>query len=147
MVESSIEETCLTTGSRPGPVRSYMETFAEVLQREGYSAGRIDRYLRAAKSLSDWLQHRGTVEGIISEAIVEDYVTSLGRRPCATRSKGRVPDAGFAARKFVRVLCEQGSVARHPVPAPAHSPADEWLVPFTAHLGQVAGLSEGTCGI
>jgi integrase/recombinase XerD len=143
MVESSIEQAHVPAESRPAPACSYVEAFGEALRKECYSAGTIKGYLRAAESLSDWLQHRAIAVGAMSEAIVEDYVAILGRRPRATRSKGQLPVTACAARKFFRVLCEQGIVERGTV-TPPQSAADEWLGPFAKHLDQVAGVSDGT---
>jgi hypothetical protein len=140
MIESLFKRASLLADMRSGPGGPYLEAFAETLQKARYKAGTICSYLRGADSLARWAEEKGIAVGDLSEVAAESYVASL-RGASRGQSKGPLPSAAVGARRFFRVLCQQGIVAQAPV-VPERLPADGWLNLFSQHLSRVAGVSE-----
>jgi Phage integrase family len=133
------------TGARieSGPSGPYVDRLAEILRIAGYRPSTIIRHLRAADKFARWLKEHDLTLAEANAAVIERYISSLGRLPHPTRLNGRLPDAAFGPKQLLAVLIEQGVVQPEKIEV-EQGPLDELLISFRHHLDQIVGVSAGT---
>ena len=123
---------------RSGPLRPYVDSFAENLSRQGYSRWVLREKLRLVGVLSRWLRTDRSGIGDLDEALIERFLAHLRRTK-------RVPDSASATlRQLLEHLRGLGVI-----PPPASSDNDDEEVhpierEFAQYLDQERGLSGAT---
>jgi site-specific recombinase XerD len=125
---------------RSGPSGPYLDGFAAVLERQGYSSATAVRYLRAAAHLGHVMAERGAGSGDIDLAAFSEHLRTCR---CARASGGRCNHhTVFGAKLFRQHLVEIG-VCR--TAAVATQPAEPKLVfGFKVWLRKHRGASDST---
>ena len=142
MLETYFPVSKMPEHLRSGPSGPYLDGFAAVLARQGYSADTAVRYLRAAAHLGHVLARGPALPGDIDLLAFGKHL-----RTCrCSRAKGgrRNHHTIYGARLFQRHLVEIG-VCR---PAVAATPVEPPLViGFKAWLRKHRGASDATVGL
>lgn len=141
MIDSLFSWDKIRTRLRTGPAAPYLDDLATTLTQQQYRSTTICSYVNAADAFGRWLKGRGLCFADIDDALVDAYLTKLGRRKCLGRTSGCMPTAAYGVRRLVERLREQGVIVAHS--AGTASAGDEWLVPYAIHLERL-GLSSGT---
>lgn len=125
---------------RTGPSGPYLDGFAAALDRRGYSADTVVRYLRAAAHLGHVVARRGAMPSDIDLAVFSEHLRTC-RCPRAMGGR-RNHHTIFGARLFRQHLVEIGVCQSA---APALQPAEPFLVAdFKVWLRKHRGASYPT---
>src|SRR5258708_34130481 len=96
MLETYFSASKMLGHLRSGPSGRYLDGFAAVLERQGYSAGTAVRYLRAAAHLGHVVARQGAVPSDIDLAVFSEHLRTCrfpramgGRRNHHTLYGGR----------------------------------------------------------
>jgi integrase len=115
------------------------------LERHGYARQGIRRRLHVADVFSQWLVNEGLPLAGVTDAVVEHYVASIGRRPSPQRSKGLLGHNARGVHCVAELLRKQGVVPPEPLKPPVPVDAIEaWLIELDRHMEQVIGLAAST---
>lgn len=94
---------------RTGPSGPYMDDFAAMLAREGYSQASAIRYLRAAAHLGQYLQQQGSNLSTLESSTLAAFRQHLSRCACPFSNGGRLTHHPYyGAKRFYRYLLGQG---------------------------------------
>jgi site-specific recombinase XerD len=106
MLETYFSASKLLGHLRSGPSGPYLDGFAAVLERQGYSAGTAARYLRAAAHLGHVVARRGAMPSDIDLAVFSEHLRTC-RCPRGMGGR-RNHHTIFGARLFRQHLIEIG---------------------------------------
>ncbi|HKD06444.1 MAG TPA: site-specific integrase [Bryobacteraceae bacterium] len=109
---------------RGGISGSFVDAFADDLNRDGYAPTSAVRYIRAAAHLGCFVQRRGGVLADIDVNILDSFSRHLRRCRCPHFRRGKISyHAHFGVKLFHHHLVERGICKRPPVQGARFAPA------------------------
>ncbi len=109
---------------RGGISGSYVDAFADDLNRDGYAPSSAVRYIRAAAHLGCFVQRRGGVLTDVDLNILDFFDRHLRRCRCAHFRRGKINyHARFGVKLFHHHLVEHGICKSQPVEEAPFVPA------------------------
>ena len=118
-----------------GPLRDYIEGFADRLGERGYAEFTARDKLRVVATLSRWLQGRGREASDLDDVAVGEFVRDM-------RDRGRAnPNIDVTARHLLDFLREL-SVAKTPAAVVSDDDVTRFLLGYRKYLVQQRALAE-----
>jgi len=124
VLESYFETSFVVDRLRSGPAAAYIDGFAQLLERQGYSWWTARGYLRAAAHLGQFAQFNEISFDSIGQAALEAFRLHLPSCQCPRANGGTTQAVVLGAKLFVAHLCEigvlepwedEGKHAQHPL--------------------------------
>jgi site-specific recombinase XerD len=124
---------------RVGPLRSYLDTFAQQLSEHGYAIDTGQQQLRAVSGLSQWMDRRGLQVNDLGEHVLEQFLH-------ARRRTGRYRHTDAKALAMLLEHLRQVGVVDRPAPRIAEDGLGQLQRDFEHYLLHERGLAEATIG-
>jgi site-specific recombinase XerD len=124
---------------RVGPLRSYLDTFAQQLSEHGYAIDTGQQQLRAVSRLSQWMDRRGLQVNDLGEHVLEQFLR-------ARRRTGRYRHTDPKALAMLLEHLRQVGVVDRPAPPIAEDGLGQLQRDFEHYLRQERGLAVATIG-
>ena len=140
MLETYFTASTMLEHLRSGPSGPYLDGFAAVLERQGYSADTAVRYLRAAAHLGHVVARQGALPDHIDLAVFSEHLCTC-RCPRAMGGRGNHHTI-FGARLFRRHLVAIGVCRSAAAPLQHAEPC--LVAHFKAWLRKHRGASDST---
>lgn len=129
---------------RTGLSGPYIDSFADALERDGYSHGASIRYLRAAAHLGQFLQRNGGALADINASTLDAFRCHLPRCHCPLSNGGRANHhVFFGAKRFHAHLFQKGVCHNDPLP-PRQNPEPALVASFREWFQKHRGAAEPT---
>jgi site-specific recombinase XerD len=140
MVPRIFTRASVLTKLESGPVGPYLPDLAETLHAQRYTTHTIQKYLHAADAFGRWLAARRIPLPDVQEALLAQYVASLGRRKVGPTAHERLPHEAVGLKHLLTVLRHRGVIAPPVLSGPA-TPTEQLLMEYAHYLDRVHGAA------